>query len=290
MTKKEKEKLKYINSIIYFSDTHVGCRMALCPDIVSLDGGGTYNASDYQKIIKAWWDEFWYDIVPKWTHGEPYAVIFGGDGIDGNHHNTTTQWTHNLGDQVRAAKELLAPIVKLCEGRYYHVRGTEAHVGQSAVEEEKLAFELGAIPNKEGQYARYVIWKMIGSKKRTKDGFLLNVLHHIGTTGSMAYESSAIMAELVTAYSEAGRWERRPPDVVLRAHRHRCIKVEVPTAKQRGIAMTSPGWQGKTPLTHRIVGARQSEPQFGGVLVRVSSEGELYTRHWTRSPERPEEE
>ena len=290
MNKKEKDKLRYINSIINISDLHVGCRMAICPDIATMDNGGTYHSSVYQKIIKAWWDEFWNVIVPEWTHGEPYAVIFNGDAIDGNHHNTTTQWSHNLGDQVKAAKKLLEPIVDLCEGRYYHIRGTEAHVGQSAVEEERLAFELGAIPNKEEQFARYVLWKYIGSKKRTKDGFLLNVLHHIGTTGSMAYESTAVMSELVTAQTEAGRWERRSPDVVLRAHRHRCIKVEVPTTRQRGIAMTSPGWQGKTPLTHRIAGARQSEPQFGGILVRVSPEGELYTRHWVQSPERPEEE
>ncbi len=43
--------------------------------------------------------------------------------------------------------EVLAPIVELCEGRFYMTRGTRAHVGPSGVEEERLAKRLGAKPN-----------------------------------------------------------------------------------------------------------------------------------------------
>ena len=290
MNRKEKAKARYINSVICVSDLHVGCRMALCPDSCNLDDGGIYSPSKLQKVIKAWWDEFWGIVVPNWVQGEPYAVILNGDSLDGVHHQSTTQWSNNLEDQSEAAYQLLKPIVDKCEGRFYMIRGTEAHVGKSGVEEERLAKKLGAIPNNERQHARHVLWKKIGDKKRAKEGFLLNILHHIGTTSSMAYESSALMAELVTAQTEAGRQENRSPDVVLRAHRHRCLKIEIPTARQRGIVMTTPGWQGKTPFTYKIAGGRQSEPQFGGVLVRVSLEGELYTRHWVQSPERPKEE
>ena len=292
MSKKKKIKfnLKDINSIVVISDLHVGCGMAICPDIINMDDKGTYHPSVFQKKMKCWWDELWKEVVPKWTHGEKYAVVLNGDSLDGVHHKSTTQWSHNLEDQSEAAYQLLKPVVDLCGGRFYMIRGTEAHVGVSGVEEERLAKRLGAIPNSERQYARHVLWKFIGSPDRTKKRFLLNFLHHIGTTGSMAYETTAVMKELVEAYSEAGRWNRRPPDVIIRGHRHRSIEIKVPTVNQRGIALTLPAWQAKTPFAYKIAGGRQSEPQIGAVLIRVSLEGELYTREWVQSFDRPVEE
>jgi PTS system nitrogen regulatory IIA component len=45
------------------------------------------------------------------------------------------------------------------------------------------------------------------------------------------------MAELAEAYTEAGRWRNRPPDVIVRGHRHRHIEIRVPTALGYGIAI-----------------------------------------------------
>ena len=269
-----------VNAVVVVSDLHVGCQLALChPDGARLDDGGTYSPSPVQHKLWAWWEDFWNRAVPAMTHGQPYAVVVNGDAIDGVHHGSTNQWSHNLGDQCRHAEQILKPIVERCEGRYYHIRGTEAHVGKSATEEERLARELDAIPNADGQYARYELWLEIGRG-------LAHITHHIGTAGSMAYESSAVMREMSEAYVEAGRWANRPPDWVCRSHRHRSCEVRLPTHNSLATGFTTPAWQLKTPFAYRIAGARQSLPQIGG-CVMVCGDVDLYTRHQVYELARP---
>lgn len=275
-----------INNVVYVSDTHCGCGLALCPkDGVELDDGGRYMPSNLQLKIWSFWEQFWGEWVPAATRGEPFAVVHNGDAIDGTHHQSTTQITQNLTIQGRIAEQVLRPIVEACEGRYYHIRGTEAHVGKSAREEEALAERLGAIPNAEGQYARYDLWKAVGA-----DGDLVHSLHHVGTTGSNAYEATAVHKELVETYTEAARWGGRPPLIVVRSHRHRHIETSIPTAHGKARAVVTPAWQGKTPFVWKIPGARLALPQFGGVLVRWSEDRVLFTKEcvWSIGRSEPE--
>lgn len=273
-------------NLIIVSDTHCGCRVAVCgKDPVRVDGGGQYIPSDFQRKMWAWWEEFWYEWVPVATHGEPYDVLHNGDAIDGSHHGSTTQISHNIEDQLRIAEAVMAPQVDRClksGGTYYHIRGTEAHVGQSAEYEERLARNLGAKPNAEGQYARFDLWKRVGNA-------LVHAMHHIGTTSSAAHESSAVNAELTAEFVEAARWNREPPDYVVRSHRHRSIGVEMNCAKGYAAAIVTPAWQGKTPYVWKIPGARLSEPQLGGIVIRQGNEEHHY-RRWVRSFDRSAEE
>ena len=280
MTKRKTTEL--VNNLIAVSDTHCGCQMGLCLSPVELDGGGSYKPSKLQLKVAAWWDEFWGEWVPMVTKGEPYAVVFNGDSIDGSHHNATTQITHNIKDQVRIAYAILKPIYDKCEGRYYHIRGTEAHVGQTGEHEEQLAEMLGAIPDDQGNYARWELRVRVGKG-------LAHITHHIGTAGSMAYETSAIQKELEQAFVEAARWGGEIPDVVLRSHRHRNAETRIICHKGFATSCTTAGWQLKTPLVHRIAGGRQTQPQFGGTLIRCGDE-EVFTRHkiWSLEPSPPE--
>lgn len=272
--------IKAINNIVVVSDIHAGCQLALCPPSgVRLDEGGDYRPSPFQQKLWDMWSEFWGKVVPSYTHGEPFAVVFNGDAIDGVHHNSTTQVTHNMTDQVRIAMAILAPVVDQCEGRYYHVRGTEAHVGKSAEHEETLAEQLGAIPYK-GQFARNDLWIRVG-------GGLIHLLHHIGSTGSLAYETTALMKELSESYVEAARWGRRPPDMIVRSHRHRYVDLSIPTGNGKARAVVTPAWQGKTPFCWKIPGARLATPMFGGIVIRWAAESDtLYIREkvWTVEP------
>lgn len=266
-------------NLVIVSDLHVGCQLGLIgPHGARLDNDGIYRPSKLQRKVWEWWDEFWGEFVPAATKGEPYAVVVNGDILDGVHHNTTTQWSHNLTDQAAVARDILAPVVAACQGRFYIVRGTEAHTGESAHAEERLAHELGAIPNSQGQYARYELWKLVGDR-------LVHLLHHVGTTGSQAYEATAVHKELVESITEAGRWRRRHPDVVVRSHRHRYIETVIPTARGRAFACVTPAWQLKTPFAWRIPGARLAEPQIGGLVVRLAHD-ELFVRPWVQSLER----
>jgi hypothetical protein len=234
----------------------------------------------------ALWQQFWLEWVPDVTRGEPFDVVHNGDAVDGTHHNSTTQISHNLEDQSRIAEAVLRPVVAQCVnsgGTYYHIRGTEAHVGQSGENEERLARSLGAKPNTHGQYARFDLWKRVGT-------CLVHLLHHIGTTSSAAHEASAVNAELTAEYVEAARWHREPPDFIVRSHRHRSIAVDLNSAKGYAAAIVTPAWQGKTPYVWKIPGARISEPQFGGILIRQGDEEFYYRRKvWSvgRSAEEP---
>jgi hypothetical protein len=242
--------------------------------VVRLDGAGWYIQSPFQKKVWKLWEQFWDEWVPSVVKGEPYDVCHNGDVIDGVHHGSTTQISHNIEDQKRIATEVLRPIVRDClasGGQYYHIRGTEAHVGQSGSYEESVAESLGAVPNREGQYARFDLWKRVGSS-------LVHLLHHIGTTSSSAHEASAVNAEMTAEYVEAARWREQPPDFIVRSHRHRFISVELDTAKGIGSAIVTPGWQGKTPFAWKIAGARLTVPQFGGIIIRHGDEEAHYRR------------
>lgn len=272
-------------NLIVISDTHCGCKMGLCPPHpMPLDGGGSYLASEIQRKMWSLWREFWDVWVPEVTRGESFDLVHNGDAIDGVHHRSTTQISHNLEDQQRIAETVLRPVVQQCldsGGAYYHIRGTEAHVGPSGEFEERLARTLGAKPNAVGDYARYDLWKRVGS-------CLVHLLHHIGTTSSAAHESSAVNAELSAEYVEAARWHREPPDFIVRSHRHRSIAVDLNSAKGYAAAIVTPAWQLKTPYVWKIPGARISEPQLGGILIRQGDEEFYYRRKvWSldRSPE-----
>ncbi len=274
---------KRVNNLIVVSDLHSGCKVGLCPpQPISLDDGGTYKLS--KVMLKVWrlWEQFWGEWVPEVCHREPFAVVVNGDAIDGVHHNSTTQISHNLGDQASIAEAILEPVRDLCDGRFYMLRGTEVHDGKSGVEMERLAKSLGAIPDEEGRRARYELRAELGKG-------LVHIMHHIGTTGSSHYESTAIMKELTESYTQAGRNRRRPPDVVVRSHRHRHAEVRVPTKLGYGISFVTAGWQLKTPFTYRIAGARVTTPQVGGSLIR-QGDTDLFTRHkiWDMEPPKAE--
>lgn len=282
---------KDLRNLVIISDTHCGCRLGLCPpDGVPLDDGGVYKPSKLQRKLWAFWEEFWEEFVPEATRNEPFGVVHNGDAIDGVHHRATTQVSNNLGDQTEIALQVLRPVVEKCEGRYWHIRGTEAHVGSSAREEENLARHLGAVPNSDGQHARYDLWKMIAGKK------LIHCLHHIGTTGSQAYEATAVHKEMVEEYVEAARWGRRPPDVICRSHRHRYLMTDIATQPPgeksetaHSMAVVTPCWQGKTPFVWKIPGGRLSTPQFGGIVIRYAHD-ELFVRPKVWTVERSEVE
>jgi hypothetical protein len=260
-----------IRNLAVVSDLHCGSQLGLCPPVAHLDGGGTYRASRAQRRVYAVWLDYWRKWLPEVTHGEPFAVEVNGDCLDGRHHGSTDQISQNLTDQAAIAYELLAPVRDLCEGRLYMVRGTEAHVGASAQHDEELAEELDAVPDKEGRFARYELRIRVG------DG-LVHVLHHIGTTGSMAYETTALMQEYSESVSEAGRGGIEPPQVVVRSHRHRHAEIRVPTSSGYGVCFTTAAWQLKTPFVWKIPGGRITSPQLGGSLIR-QGDTDLFTRH-----------
>jgi len=262
-----------INNLIVISDTHCGDQLALCPKSISLKHGGKYQSSKFQLAILRAWEYFWDEWVPKVTRKEPYAVLFNGDMTEGIHHGGSHQISHDKSDQQNIAYEMLAPVVDKCKGRFYYVSGTEVHAGEAGQDEEKLAERLGALPDDAGRRSRYEIFFKVGKA-------LVHASHHIGVTGSMAYETTALTKEFNEFCAESARWKRPIPNIIVRSHRHRHSEVRVPTVDGYGIIFVTSAWQLKTPFLFRTPGGRVSTPNIGGSLIRYGDE-EFYTRHYT---------
>lgn len=271
-------------NIIIISDTHFGCQLGLCPPTVKLDSGGKYQHSELQSIVWKYWKHFWDVWVPKVTKNEDYILVHNGDIIDGVHHNSVTQISHNLTDQRNIAIEVMSKVIAKphCKA-YYQIRGTEAHVGKSGQDEEEIAKQLNAVPDKIGNFARWDMWLRL-------DKALIHFTHHVGNTNSASYESTAVYKELVEAYNEAGRWHDEPPDIVVRSHRHRQFETRIATEKGYGISLVTPAWQLKTPFSFKIGIGRSSTPQIGGYLIREGDEDVVYTRFKVWKIDRTNEE
>jgi len=267
-----------ISNCVVISDLHLGCQLGLCPPEFTLDGGGKYKASKNQKIMWHWWNEFWDEFVPEVDHKEPFIVVVNGDIIDGVHHRAVTQISHNLEDQRKLAKIVLEPIVEKCKGKFYVIRGTPAHGGESGQDEESIARSLGAIQDEQGNSSRFDMWLRLGFG-------LVHFAHHIGVTGTSHFESSAIHKELTEMFTEAGRWRQKAPDVVCRSHRHRCAYVGIPTANGNGTSFCTAGWQLRTPFTFKTAGGRVTTPQIGGSFIRCGNR-DIYARHFVNNVKR----
>lgn len=235
-----------------------------------LDDGGFYHPSALQNKLHKLWIGFW-EWAYKEVGKEPFVIVHCGDITDGVHHRTTQLSSGNLSVQAKLSVDMLAPHVESSSG-YYQIRGTEAHVGASAQEEEQIAKELGAVPEAEtGNYSRWELWLKMGKNH------LVHFAHHLGHTSSSAYESSALMREVVAAFTESGQWGFRAPGVVVRGHTHRYLKIEGP-GDWIGIKM--PAWQAKTSFVYRI--DRMRGPMFGGILLRDTDAG-IVEKKWIRT-------
>lgn len=277
--------MKTIQNIVVMSDTHFGCKLGLCPPKILLDEGGLYVASLLQRKMYKMWEYFFNTFVPEVTKGEKYILVHNGDIIDGVHHKSTSQITHNLKDQRKIAMAVMLPIIKRKECvAYYQVRGTEAHVGKSAEDEEEVAKDLGAEPDELGNHSRWELWLRFGKKK-----LLVHFTHHIGSTNSASYESTAPHKELIEAYVEAGKMHKQPPDCIVRSHRHRFYQNIIPSKNVNAISVITPCWQLKTPYTYKGVMGRSSTPQIGGIIIREGEEVPIYVRQKIWNIERSKE-
>lgn len=241
--------------ITIVSDLHVGSSTGLCPvDGLMLDDGGIYSPSQYQMELSKAWSRF-FDATLAIKKTSKRVLVVNGDIVDGSHHNTVALATNNIAIQERAAVQILKPIAEKYD-KVYVTRGTEAHVQPSAQSDERIAMGIGAEVDDIENHSRWQLWLDV-------EGIIFNIAHHIGTTSSAAYESSAVMREMVAALVEAGQWNQEMPDVFVRSHRHRYIELAIPSVKGKITAVVTPSWQLRTPFVERV--DRMRMPHIGGV-------------------------
>lgn len=262
---------------VLFGDTHLGCRLGLCPpEGCAMDNGPTYYPSPEQQRVWLWWDEFWHDWLPARIGAQRAILIHGGDAEDGTHHDAVTPISHNLEDQRKLALAVLRPVIAERADLYYHIRGTRAHSGTSGQREEGLARELGAVPDANGQSSRYSL------ELRTPAG-IIQASHHLSASSALASTFTAIWRECYSSLYYAADRGVEPPALVVRHHVHR----EAYCRRGRMHGMCVGGWQLKTPYTYTVSTGAVSVPEFSASLVTIK-EGDFHVETFKRTIERGE--
>lgn len=251
-----------IKNIVVVGDLHLGSRYAMLPPKVCLDNLQVVATKLNAEIYKRWL-YFWKEYVPKETKGEKYVVVINGDIIDGCHHGSKSQITQILSEQQDIAIDILKAVMKNKSATaIYFVAGTPAHSGEQAETEKGIARALDGVPDQQGILVRQELWLELAEK------YLCNFMHHISTVDS----SAAVEKELMLLISEAGRWNNRIPDVVIRSHRHSATGVWKPTYHGRATSYTLPSFQAPTDFVKRISGGRTSTGQIGGAIIRSNND------------------
>jgi hypothetical protein len=252
------------------SDLHVGSTVALSPPEVQLDDGGTYLASKVQRYILQGWNDYWAEIDGQVKdHKAKLYVIVVGEACEGVHHGTTQIFSHNKAVQRVAALELLDPVAQKAD-KLWIVRGTEAHSGKSANEDEAIARDLGAIKNDIlGTWSWWSL-RLIASKVR------LFLAHHPRTKGWMPHTEDSAASRM--SFMMSSRWlsaERALPDLAVFGHVHYYAD-SGRAHKPRVIYL--PGWQLATSFVHRLGSSYEYDLKPMGGIYFICKDGS-YTIH-----------
>lgn len=267
--------------IAVVSDVHAGSTIALCPPKISLDDGGHYEASKAQSWLwqewLAYWD--WVSAIRDDEHASLFTV-FNGDLVDGNHHKTTQILTGNPTAQAAVLDEAMRIPLALKPDKMFFVRGTEAHVGQSASSEERIALGLWkdgrpVVKCQDTGCASH--WHLRMQVNTTR----LDFAHH-GRIGQRPWTKPNVVANLAAEiFYEHAKDGLPHPHVAVRSHFHR----HVDTYDQHPVrVIQTPCWQLATSYVHKV--APETLADVGGVLIIVRDES-FEVKNFIRKPGRP---
>lgn len=244
-------------------DLHANSTVALCPPRFTLDDGGQYVASEpHQRWIWRQWLAFWQEIGAR--EYDRLYVVLNGELADDLNHRSTQLITRNETDQMRLAVTVLQPVLDL-EPYIFVTRGTEAHSKPSASMDEKIAEDIGAIPDPYGHYA----WpRFIGDL----GGVRFDIAHHppsgSGRVWTRGTPANTLAATMLMEYAEQGV---RLPDIGIRGHTHKHSDSGSNFAVR---CLLMPSWQLTNAYGHKLGGAWLP---IGGLFV-VIEDGD-YTIH-----------
>jgi hypothetical protein len=263
------------------SDVHAGGTTALCPDKITLDDGGEYHASKSQRWLMQCWKEYWARVDDMRTSlkAELYAV-FNGDAVEGDHHKTTQIMSANPNAQAAAWNAAVSIPLSLKPDRIVIVRGTEAHVGQSASSEERIADGLRRdkrpiISDPETGAASWWHWRP------ELNGVRMSVTHH-GKLGQIPRtRGSGIVLYAWNILDEHATDGDPYPHLCLRGHNHK--KGDSGGACPVRVVATG-AWQLGTSHVHKV--QADSLADIHGAMV-VCEAGEYEVKHVPFKASRP---
>lgn len=237
--------------VAVISDTHFGGFTSLCPEQVELDDGGRYYASAVQLKLLEWWDAYWKEVFDR-AQGRKLIVIHLGDIVDGNVKHRGQGLT-NPAVQEAIAIAMLKPIRDRAD-KFFITRGTEAHVGDSAEAEVRIAKAL------EADACEWELGLRVGS-------VLYDLSHH--GRGSSRPWGSAGATQAWEVIADCHMFGVEVPRFILRGHRHILDDSGERVPGTRFICL--PAWQLRNAHGHKVASTRRSD--IGGIII----EGENVT-------------
>lgn len=246
------------------SDVHAGGTTALCPDTITLDDGGEYHASKAQRWLMQCWRDYWAKVeATRDALGAELYEVFNGDCVEGDHHNTSAIISRNPNAQAAVWTEVVRIPLALKPDRIVFCRGTEAHVGQSASAEERIADGLWrdkrpVIREPETNTASWWHWRA------EIQGVRIDVTHH-GRIGQREHtRGSQIVLYAHDIHLAHTKNDERPPDLALRGHNHK-VADSFDAVKPRVVATGA--WQLGTGHAHKV--QPDSLADIQGVIVVI---------------------
>lgn len=263
------------------SDIHAGSALALCPEEINLDDGGKYLPSKAQSWYWQNWSDYWIQAAAKRDalDAELY-VILNGDLVDGQVKHSTQILSGNPNAQAAVFNAAVAIPRALKPDHLVVVRGTEAHVGNSASAEERIADGLWRngdpiIRNPATDTSSW--WHWVAELQGVK----IDVTHH-GRIGQREHTRASQIVlyahDVHLTYTKRGE---RPPDLALRAHNHKWAD-SYDAVKPRVVGTGA--WQAGTGHVHRV--QPDSLADCGGVLVTIQ-DGSYEVDKVKYEPEQP---
>lgn len=239
------------------ADTHFGSNTSVSPLKFEVHNRSTLEAqvteaNKLQRWLYGCWTDYWEfidSLVGKGKKKKRLIVAHLGDVCDGNHHGST-QIVQEVGDQVKIALDMLAPIREKAS-TFVGILGTmPSHAGMDHVTETQVYRELDA------DFIEQTITLDI-------DGKWIDLAHH-GRAGLRPWTSSAasLGAEVMLDYAMQGK---SLPDYVFRADRHIFDDSGMKFPNTRVIQVSS--WQLKTSFGWRV-SSNTTRSDIGGIAVK----------------------
>lgn len=246
------------------SDLHAGSVVGLSPAKVRLDDGGYYEATPAQNWLWQSYNQFWQRVeAVRDEHEAELYTVFNGDLVDGQVKHSTQIISGNMNAQAAVVNACMAIPLELKPDAVVIVRGTEAHTGQSACVEERIADGLRrdkrpVIGDPETGTASW--WHF----RAEIQGVRLDITHH-GRTGQREHtRAGAAILHAHDILLSHVKNDEKPPHLCLRGHYHRfndsgdACPVRV---------VTTGAFQLKTGYVHKV--AADSMADVGGVIVVI---------------------
>jgi len=267
--------------IVHVGDLHCGSPIGLLPP-GAYSHGAKQCQNATQKRLWALFNEFidWVDAVaPK-----NCILVSGGDEIDGVHHGSVEYRTGLINEQVNWATETLTYLAKKIKPAFISIiRGTPAHTGHMGDASERIASELKA------EFGSKLLTSSDERGRLTDHSLLFKlakgVIVDISHAASTGRGKAAMLHQLLMeSWAQAGMWGHEPADVLVRHHVHSYAEFRTSSRKGYSIAMTAPGWQGKTEFVYKMHNGSLAVPCAGGSITKVGDQ-ELHSRTLTRQIE-----